>query len=112
MKNFFLISVFSYSLWSLSYNFILSDSVFDLFLIKYAVNCASIALNTFNFETEVFFNEISIVGEKSILINSGCNILKVFGIYVSFVFRLSESYFKKNQIQLNWLLIIISNEYF
>ena len=80
MKKFFLISVLTYLIWSSSYNFILLDSVFDLLLIKYAVKCASIVLNTFNFETEVFLNEISIVGEKSVLINSGCNILEVFGI--------------------------------
>ena len=43
-------------------------------LIKYAVKYASTVLNIFNFETEVFLNEISIVGKKSILINSGCNI--------------------------------------
>ena len=85
IEKFFLISIITYSSWSLFYNFILMDSVFDVLLIKYAVKYASTVLNIFNFETEVLLNEISLVGEKSVLINSGCNILKVFGIYVSFV---------------------------
>ena len=85
IEKFFSISVVTYLSWNLFYNFILLDSVFDLLLIKCAVEIASIVLNIFNFETEVFLNEISIVGEKSVLINSGCNILKVFGIYLSFV---------------------------
>ena len=88
IEKFFSISVATYLSWSLFYNFILLDSVFDLILIKYAVIYASTVLNIFNFETEVFLNEISIFGKESVLINSGCNILKVFGIYVSFVFGL------------------------
>ena len=95
IEKFFSISVFTYLSWNLFYNFILLDSVFDLLLIKYAVEYASTVLNIFNFETEVFFNEISIVGEKSILINSGCNILKVFGIYVSFVIGYPNHILKK-----------------
>ena len=85
IEKFFSISVVTYLSWNLFYNFILLDSILDLLLIKYAVEYASTVLNIFNFETEVFLNEISIVGEKSVLINSGCNILKVFGIYLSFV---------------------------
>ena len=95
IEKFFSISVITYLSWNLFYNFILFDSVFDLLLIKYAVEYASTVLNIFNFETEVFFNEISIVGEKSILINSGCNILKVFGIYVSFVIGYPNHILKK-----------------
>lgn len=95
IEIFFLISVLTYLFWSFSYNFILLDSVFDSLLIRYAVKCASIVLNIFNFETKVFSNEISIVGEKSILINSGCNILKVFGIYVSFVLGYPNHILKK-----------------
>ena len=57
----------------------------DFLLIKYTVNYASVFLNILSFETKVFSSEISIAGEKSVLINSGCNMLKVFGIYVSFV---------------------------
>ena len=85
IEKFFLISVITYLSWSIFYNFILLDSVFDLLLIKYAVKYASTVLNTFNFKNEFFLNEICIINEKSVLINSGCNILKVFGIYVSFV---------------------------
>ena len=84
IEKFFSISVITYLSWNLFYNFILLDSVFDLLLIKYAVKYASTVLNVFNFETKVSVNEISIFGEKSVLINSGCNILKVFGIYLSF----------------------------
>ena len=110
VEKFFLISVLTYLFWSFSYNFILLDSVFDLLLIKYAVKCASIVLNTFNFETEVFFNEISIVGEKSILINSGCNILKVFGIYVSFVLGYPNNILKKLKYSLiGFLLLFLMN---
>ena len=85
VEKFFSISLFTFLSWSLLYNFILLDSLFDLLLIKYAVKYASTVLNIFNFETKIFLNEISIAGKKSVLINSGCNILKVFGIYVSFV---------------------------
>ena len=110
IEKFFLISVLTYLFWSFSYNFILLDSVFDLLMIKYAVKCASIVLNTFNFETEVFFNEISIVGEKSILINSGCNILKVFGIYVSFVLGYPNHILKKLKYSLiGFILLFLMN---
>ena len=110
IEKFFSISVFTYLSWNLFYNFILLDSVFDLLLIKYAVKCASIVLNTFNFETEVFFNEISIVGEKSILINSGCNILQVFGIYVSFVLGYPNHILKKLKYSLiGFLLLFLMN---
>ena len=85
IEKFFSISIVTFLTWDVLYNFILIDSLFDLLLIKYAVKCASIVLGAFNFETEVSFNEISIVGEKGVFINSGCNILKVFGVYVSFV---------------------------
>ena len=95
IEKFFLISVITYLSWSLLYNFIFLDSEFDLLLIKNAVKYASIFLNIFNFETEVFLGEISIVGEKSVLINSGCNILKVFGIYVSFVLGYPNDITKK-----------------
>ena len=95
IEKFFSISVATYLSWSLFYNFILIDSVFDLILIKYAVIYASTVLNIFNFETEVFLNEISIFGKESVLINSGCNILKVFGIYVSFVFGYPNYIIKK-----------------
>tara|TARA_Y100001958_G_C20879234_1_gene310183 strand:+ start:44 stop:556 length:513 start_codon:yes stop_codon:yes gene_type:complete len=86
IEKFFSISIVTFLSWSLLYNFILLDSLFDLLLIEYAVKYASIVLNIFDFETEVFFNEISIVERKSVLINSACNILNVFGIYISFVF--------------------------
>ena len=95
IEKFFSISVATYLSWSLFYNFILLDSTFDLILIKYAVKYASTALNIFNFETEVFLNEISIFGKKSIIINSGCNIFKVFGIYVSFVIGYPNYFIKK-----------------
>ena len=79
VEKFFSISIFTFLSWSLLYNFILLDSLFDLLLIKYAVKYASTVLNIFNFETKIFLNEISIAGKKSVLINSGCNILKVLG---------------------------------
>ena len=74
IEKFFSISIVTFLSWSLLYNFILLDSSFDLLLIEYAVKYASIVLNIFNFKTEVFFNEISIVGRKGVLINSACNI--------------------------------------
>ena len=86
IEKFFSISVVTFLSWNLLYNFVLLGSVFDLLLIQYAIKYAALTLNFFNFETSFFFNEISIVGEKGVLINSGCNILKVFGIYLSFVF--------------------------
>ncbi len=95
IEKFFSISLVTYLSWNLLYNFILLNSVFDLFLIKYAVKYASTVLNIFNFETEVFLNEISIAGGKSVLINSGCNILKVFGIYLSFVLGYPNYIIKK-----------------
>tara|TARA_Y100001970_G_C14198341_1_gene839511 strand:+ start:1092 stop:1604 length:513 start_codon:yes stop_codon:yes gene_type:complete len=95
IEKFFSISIFTFLSWSLLYNFILLDSAFDLLLIKYAVNSSSIVLDIFNFRTEVLFNEISIIGEKGVLINSGCNILKVFGLYVSFVFGYPNQIIKK-----------------
>ena len=110
IEKFFSISVITYLSWNLFYNFILFDSVFDLLLIKYAVEYASTVLNIFNFETEVFFNEISIVGEKSILINSGCNILKVFGIYVSFVLGYPNHILKKLKYSLiGFILLFLMN---
>jgi len=95
IEKFFSISVVTFLSWSLFYNFILLDSPVDLLLIRYAVKCASAVLNLFNFETDVFFNQISIIGEKGILINNGCNILKVFGFYISFVFGYPNSITKK-----------------
>ena len=86
IEKFFLLTLVTFLSWNLLYNFVLLDSVFDLLLIQYAIKYAALALNIFNFETAISFNEISIVGEKGVLINSGCNILKVFGIYLSFVF--------------------------
>ena len=110
IEKFFSISVATYLSWSLFYNFILLDSVFDLILIKYAVKYASTVLNVFNFETEVFLNEISIVGKKSILINSGCNILKVFGLYVSFVLGYPNHIIKKLIYSLvGFLLLFLMN---
>ena len=110
IEKFFSISVATYLSWSLFYNFILLDSVFDLILIKYAVKYASTVLNTFNFETEVFLNEISIFGKKSVLINSGCNILKVFGIYVSFVLGYPNHILKKLKYSLiGFLLLFLMN---
>ena len=110
IKKFFSISIVSYLSWSLFYNFILIDSIYDLFLIKYAVKYASTVLNVFNFETEVFLNEISIVGKKSVLINSGCNILEVFGIYISFVLGY-PNYTKKKIIYglTGFLLLFLMN---
>ena len=110
VEKFFLISVFTYLFWSFSYNFILLDSVFDLLLIKYAVEYASTVLNIFNFETKIFFFFFSIAGEKSVLINSGCNILKVFGIYASFVLGYPNHILKKLKYSLiGFLLLFLLN---
>ena len=95
IEKFFSKSIVTFLSWNLLYNFILLDSVFDLILIKHAIKYASMVLDIFNFKTVVFLNEISIVGEKGVLINSGCNILKVFGIYISFVFGYPNLFAKK-----------------
>ena len=95
IEKFFSISIVTFFSWSFFYNYILKDSYFDLLLIKYAVKCASFALYIFDFETNAFLNEISIFGKKGVLINSDCNILKVFGIYVSFVLGYPNYIIKK-----------------
>ena len=106
IEKFFLISAVTYLSWSLFYYFILLDSVFDFLLIKYAVKYASTILNIFNFETEVIINEISIIGEESVIINSGCNILKVFGIYISFVLGYPNYITKKIIYSLTGFLLL------
>ena len=95
IEKFFSISITTFLSWNIIYSFLLLDSSIDSWMISYAVNCSSILLDVFNIQTEVIFNEISVIGEKSVLINSGCNILKVFGFYISFIFGYPSSLRKK-----------------
>ena len=82
VEKFFSTSIVTFLSWKALYNFLLIDSKIDLWMILNVVKSSSYLLNIFNFTTNVALNEISISGEKGILVKNGCNILKIFGIYI------------------------------
>ena len=94
LEIFFLISIITFLLWRSLHDFVLIGSKIDLWMILNCVNSSSSFLNFFNVQTNVYLNEISIVGKKGVFVDSGCNILKIFGFYISFIFGY-PSFFKK-----------------
>ena len=95
VEKFFSTSIVTFLSWKALYNFLLIDSKIDLWMILNVVKSSSYLLNIFNFTTNVALNEISISGEKGILVEHGCNILKIFGIYISFIIGYPNSLRKK-----------------
>ena len=112
IEKFFSISIVTFLSWKALYNFLLIDSKIDLWMILNVVKSSSHFLNFFNFTTNVNLYEISIPGKKGVLLDSGCNILKIFGIYISFIIGYPSSLRKKGlYCILGLLLLFIINTF-
>ena len=110
LQKFFLVSISTYISWEIIYNFFIYDSKFDLWTIIHSVESSYLLLKILNVQTEVVLNEISIIGEKGVLINSDCNIFRLFGFYISFVFAYPNRLkIKLTYVAFGFILLFLTN---